>query len=224
LISYDTVFGEGAPGAGEQSLAHSPSKPQRLTVSTVASAAHKEVVASSATRAMAALIIIEKPRVDVRTARDVRRQRSKNEGGNALLNAEGPVKLCRYCFAANPTSGQATAHLGAHAFAKSLPACRSFNLCNIEAVEDVEIVQDRVTIAGHRQDFKQFRSRTAGARDLPAADHVGALAGLEAAQLRHVAHRKFFTNGLAEIFAKLSEFRAGQCGRSILNANRWRCG
>src|SRR6266851_1887252 len=86
---------------------------------------------------------------------------------------------CDQAGCAVAASAQAAADFVAHAFAKSLPASRSFRFCNVKAVEDVEIVQDRVTIAGHRQDIKQFRGRTAGTRDLPAADHVGAVAGPE---------------------------------------------
>jgi hypothetical protein len=105
-------------------------------------------------------------------------------------------------------SAEPPPHLIAHLRAEFGPARRPFLLVDIEAVEDVEIFQDRVTIAGHRQDAEQFARRPARAADFPAADHVGAVAGGKPAQPRHVGRRQAFADGVAEILAKLFQFVA----------------
>ena len=101
-------------------------------------------------------------------------------------------------------SAETPAYLVPHLFTEGFPARRSFFLVDIEAVEDVEVFQDRVTIASHRQDAKQFGRRPAGAGDFPSAYRVGAVAGREAAQLRHVGRGQASADRVAEIPAKLS--------------------
>jgi len=75
--------------------------------------------------------------------------------------------------------------------------------------EDVEIFKDRVTVACHRQDAKQFGRRPAGAGDFPSAHRVGAVAGREAAQPCHFGGGQASANRVTEIRAKLFQFGAG---------------
>ena len=93
-------------------------------------------------------------------------------------------------------------------FPELFPARRPFLFVDIEAVENVEIFQDRMTIACHRQNAKLFGRRPAGASDLPFADRVGAGAGREATQLGHFSRRKASANGVTEILAELLQFGA----------------
>ena len=78
-------------------------------------------------------------------------------------------------------SAEALTNLVAHLFAELLPARRPFRFGDVEAVEHVEIFQDRVVVAGHCQDTKQFGRRPAGAGDFPPPDGVAAIGGREAA-------------------------------------------
>src|ERR1700687_763666 len=106
------------------------------------------------------------------------------------------------------SSAETLANLVAHLFTELLPPRRSFFLADIEPVEDVEILQDRVTIACHRQDAQQFARRPAGAADFPSAYRVGAAAGGEAAKFRHVGRRQALADRLTEIRAQLFQFGA----------------
>ena len=81
---------------------------------------------------------------------------------------------------------EALANFVAHLFAKCFPAGRSFLLGDIAPIEDVEIFQDRVTIARHRQNAQEFGGRSAGAGHFPSADGVGAIARRKAAKLCHI--------------------------------------
>ena len=90
-----------------------------------------------------------------------------------------------------------------HVLAESLSAGRAILLVDIEAVEDVEIFQDRISIACHRQYAKEFARRSARAFDFPSAYRVGAVAGGEATQLRHIGSGEASADRMTEILAKL---------------------
>jgi len=105
-------------------------------------------------------------------------------------------------------SAETPANLVPHLFPELFPARRPFLFVDIEAVENVEIFQDRMTIACHRQNAKLFGRRPAGASDLPFADRVGACAGREATQLGHFSRRQASANGITEILAELLQFGA----------------
>ena len=62
-------------------------------------------------------------------------------------------------FAQGAGSAETLANLVAHLFAELFAARRPFVFGNIMAVEDVEVFQDRVTIARHRQDPAVHRGR-----------------------------------------------------------------
>ena len=109
--------------------------------------------------------------------------------------------------------GKAPADFIAHLFAELFPARRPFLLGYVETVEDVEIFQDRVAVARHRQDAQQFARRSARARDLPAPDGVAAIAGRKAAELGHVGGGQGAADRVTEIAAELSEFWAGHEGQ-----------
>jgi len=113
-------------------------------------------------------------------------------------------------------SFETLANFIAHLFAEFLPACRSFCFRNIESIKYVEIFQDRITIAGHGQDAKEFVGRSAGAGDLPSAYGVGTTARCQAAKPRHVGGRQRPADGVAEVLAKLFQFRAGHPGYSLV--------
>jgi hypothetical protein len=112
-------------------------------------------------------------------------------------------------------SAETLANLVAHLFAELFATRRPFVFGNIMAVEDVEVFQDRVTIARHRQDPQQFARRPAGAADFPSAYRVGALAGGEPTEPCHFSRRQAFADGDAKILAKLFQFGAGHWDRSI---------
>src|SRR5438876_3655699 len=101
------------------------------------------------------------------------------------------------------------AHLGAHFFAKFSPARRAVLLADVMAVEHVEVFQDGMTVAGHRQNAQQFGRRPARARDLPAPDRIGAAACRETTKLRHVGCRELSADRVAKIAAELLQFRPG---------------
>src|SRR6266571_3528560 len=83
-------------------------------------------------------------------------------------------------------SAKAAADLVPHVLTEGFSARGPVFLVDIEAVEDVEIFKDRISIACHRQYAKEFARRSARAFDLPSAYRVGAVADGEATQLRHV--------------------------------------
>jgi hypothetical protein len=114
---------------------------------------------------------------------------------------EASQKPTASCFGAR--SAQPPANLVPHAFAEGFPARGSFLFVDIVPVEDVEILKDRVTIAGHRQDTKQFTRRPARASYFPSADGVGAVTGREATEFCHVGCGETSADGLAKIVTKL---------------------
>src|ERR1700687_390500 len=105
-------------------------------------------------------------------------------------------------------SGETPANLVPHLFAELFTARRSFFFADVEPVEDVEIFEDRVTIACHRQDAEQFGRRPAGAGDVPSAYRVGAVAGAKATELRQVRNGHASGDRVTEIVAKLFQFGA----------------
>jgi hypothetical protein len=105
-------------------------------------------------------------------------------------------------------SAETPANLIPHHLAKRFPARGSVLLVDIEPVEDVEIFQDRVTVAGHRQDAKQFGRRPAGTGYFPSADRIGAVARCEATQLRHIGGGQASAYRGTEILAKPFQFGA----------------
>jgi hypothetical protein len=127
-----------------------------------------------------------------------------------------PVHLIAYAqvAAGNPLF-ETLANFVAHLFAEFLPARRSFSFRNIESIKDVKIFEYRITVASHGQDAKEFVRRSAGARDLPSAYGVGAAARRQAAKFRHIRRRQRPADGVAEILAKLFQFRAGHRGYSL---------
>src|ERR1700721_1338828 len=103
---------------------------------------------------------------------------------------------------------KAAANLVAHLFAEFLAALRSFLFGDIEPIEDVKILDNRVTIARHGKDTQQFGGRPARAADFPTANGVGA-ARREAAKFGHVSSGQLSADRIAEILANLLEFGAG---------------
>jgi hypothetical protein len=71
--------------------------------------------------------------------------------------------------------------------AKGIAVCRPVFLVDVAAVDDVEVFEDRVTAAGHRQDAKQLGRGISGTGDVPSADHVGAASR---AQSGHLGRRR----------------------------------
>src|SRR5688572_26877722 len=71
-----------------------------------------------------------------------------------IINLSAAVRIktraARIGFARD--SAQAATDLVPHLFAEGLPARRSLALGDIVPVENIEVVEDRMTIAGHRQD------------------------------------------------------------------------
>jgi len=100
-------------------------------------------------------------------------------------------------------SAKAAADLVPHILAEGFSARGPVFLVDIEAVEDIEIFKDRISIACHRQYAKQFARRSARASDFPSAYRVGSVAGGEATQLRHVGSGQASADRLTEILAKL---------------------
>jgi hypothetical protein len=111
-------------------------------------------------------------------------------------------------FAQGIRSGQPLANFVAHLFAEGFPAGRPLLLIDIPPIEDVEIFQDRMAIARHGQNVKQFVRRTAGAGYFPTADGVGAIARRKAAEPCHVGSGQRPADRVSEILAKLFQFRA----------------
>jgi len=95
----------------------------------------------------------------------------RRQHGWYSLQPHGPHQASGHDSSETPTN------LVAHLFAELLPAGGSFIFGNIEPIEDVEFLEDRVTIARHRQDAQQFAGRPARARDFPSAYRVGAITG-----------------------------------------------
>jgi hypothetical protein len=114
----------------------------------------------------------------------------------------------RRCAPLGNRSGETLADFIAHLFAESLPVGRPFPLIDVPAIEDVEIFEDRMAIAGHRQDEKEFACGSAGAGDLPSAYGVGTVARLKPAELCHIGGGQWPADRVTEILAKLFQFRA----------------
>src|ERR1700761_5156457 len=70
---------------------------------------------------------------------------------------------------------EAFANLVAHLFAEGCSQGWAFFFVYVPAVEDVEVFEDGVAIAGHRENRQQLVRRPARARDLPSANRVGAV-------------------------------------------------
>ena len=87
-------------------------------------------------------------------------------------------------------SAKAATDLVPHLFAEGFPARGSLGLGDIVPVEDVEVVEDRMAIAGHRQDAELFGHRLARTGDLPLAYRIGAGVRCETTELRHVRRRQ----------------------------------
>jgi hypothetical protein len=117
----------------------------------------------------------------------------------ASVRGDGIGGLC----ARKVVSAKAAADLVPHILAEGFPARGPVFLVDIEAVEDIEIFKDRISIACHRQYAKQFAGRSARASDFPSAYRVGSVAGGEATQLRHVGSGQASADRLTEILAKL---------------------
>src|SRR6185369_10887551 len=66
--------------------------------------------------------------------------------------------------------------------------------------------EDRIVVAGHRQDAQQLRHRSGRASDLPFADGVGAVGSRQPAEFGHVGHRQRLADGLTEVLAKFLQF------------------
>jgi hypothetical protein len=105
-------------------------------------------------------------------------------------------------------SGKALANFVAHLFAESLPARRPVLLIDVPPIEDVEVFQDRMAIAGHGQDVKELARGPTGTRHFPSADGVGAVAAFKPAKLSHVGRRHWLADRITQILAKLLQFRA----------------
>src|SRR5882672_6314341 len=103
----------------------------------------------------------------------------------------------------NEGLAKAATDLAAHLLAERFPARRSFPLCDIKAIEDIEVFENRMPIAGHRQHAELFRDLFAGTGDFPSANHVSAGVRRKAAQLCHIGRRQRPADGVTEIFAKL---------------------
>src|SRR6185437_16416505 len=107
-------------------------------------------------------------------------------------------------------SAEPATNFVAHLLAELLAARRAFLFGDVEAVEHVEIIEDRVALAGHRQDTKQFPRGPGRAGDFPAPDGIAAAAGRKAAKLRHIGCAELPADGLAEVVAEFFQFGAGQ--------------
>ena len=99
-----------------------------------------------------------------------------------------------------------------HLFAEGFPARGPLRLGDIVPVEDVEIVEDRIPIARHRQQPELFGNRFAGTCNLPFSYHVGTGVRRETAQLRHVGDRQRPADGVTEFLAKTFQLMAGHGG------------
>ena len=115
-------------------------------------------------------------------------------------------------------SAEAAADLVPHLLAEGFPAGRSLGLGDIVPVEDVEVVEDRMTVAGHRQNAKLFGDLFAGTGDFPSANHVGAGFRRKTAQSGHIGYRQRPADGITEIRAKPFQFMAGHGENQLSNA------
>ena len=97
-------------------------------------------------------------------------------------------------------------HVAAHLFAEGLPAGGAVFHRDVVAVEHVEHFEDRIAVAGHRQDAQQLRHRPGRAGDLPSADGVGAIGSRQPAQLGHVGHRQRLADGLTKVLAQNHQY------------------
>src|SRR6266568_3188298 len=111
--------------------------------------------------------------------------------------------VCGSLRARKVASAKEAANLVPHFLAEGFSARGPVFLVDIEAVEDVEIFKDRISIACHRQYAKEFARRSARAFDLPSAYRVGAVAGGEATQLGHIGSGEASADRMTEILAKL---------------------
>jgi len=111
--------------------------------------------------------------------------------------------VCGSLCARKMASAKAAADLVPHVLAEGFSVRGPVFLVDIEAVEDVEIFKDRISIACHRQYAKEFARRSARAFDLPSAYRVGAVAGGEATQLGHIGSGEASADRMTEILAKL---------------------
>jgi hypothetical protein len=100
-------------------------------------------------------------------------------------------------------SAETPPDLIAHLFAEFFAAGRTFVFADSVPVEDVEVFQDRMTVACHGEDAKQFACRPARTCDFPTAYGVGAAAGRKATQFRHVGSGQGFADRFTQIGAKL---------------------
>src|ERR1700761_4829073 len=82
---------------------------------------------------------------------------------------------------------EAFANLVAHLFAEGRSQGRAFFFVDVPAIEDVEVFEDGVTIAGHRENRQQLVRRSARTCHLPSANRVGAVLRFEPAKLCHVS-------------------------------------
>jgi hypothetical protein len=104
-----------------------------------------------------------------------------NNGGMA---AEDPGHAGGFSF--NSASLEAPANFVPHFFTKFFSALVSLIFGDIEAFEYVEVFENRVTIAGHRQYAKQFGNGAARTGYFPFAYRVGPDSRRKPAELRHV--------------------------------------
>ena len=115
-------------------------------------------------------------------------------------------------------SAKATTNLVAHLFAEGFPARGSLGLGDTVPVEEVEIFEDRMTIAGHRQDAELFGNLFAGTGDFPLAYRVGAGLLCETTKLRHVCRRQWPADGVSDILAKPFQVMAGHGRESVVQS------
>src|SRR5258708_25874536 len=105
------------------------------------------------------------------------------------------------------TSAETSPDLIAHLFAEFCAARRSLMFGDVETVEDVEVFQDRVTVACHRQDAKQLARRPARACDFPPAYGVRAASSRKATQVRHLSTRPASADRFTQIRSTLPYYR-----------------
>jgi hypothetical protein len=111
-------------------------------------------------------------------------------------------------------SSETAAHFVAHLLPEFGAARGTIPFANVMAIEHVEILEDRICIARHRQDAQQFGRGAARPRHFPAAYGIG-FTGRQAAQFGHVGHGERLANGRAEVFAELLQFQARNLKSSI---------
>jgi hypothetical protein len=110
-------------------------------------------------------------------------------------------------------SGEPLANFVSHLGAKRFASGRPFLLIEIPPVEDIEIFEDRMAIAGHRQNAEEFARGSAGTAHFPPSDRIGAVAWLQATQLCHVVSRQRSADRVGEILAELFQFWT--CQRAV---------